>query len=245
MSFVQSIGPIINRFTELTQAVFLTADQANLRGHLSALDMRLTTTYGQRVKLAMEHAGLNQKQLASRVGMSASNLSELIKQGHGSAKTVQIAKVAGVNPRWLATGEGEMLDTDDKAQISVGRVPLVSSVAAGMFTEAMDLMPAGFADEWIHSAAPIKEHTFALKVEGDSMEPRFTEGMILIVEPDSEPRPGNFVIAKNGNNEATFKQLMRDGGKLYLKPLNPRYPIHELGEASIVGVVIAAQVDLL
>ena len=49
--------------------------------------------------------------------------------------------------------------------------------------------------------------------------------------------PGNFVVVRNGDNEATFKQLVKDGGDLYLKPLNERYPIKPLGNSQIVGVV--------
>ena len=70
------------------------------------------------------------------------------------------------------------------------------------------------------------------------MEPRFEEGRVLIVEPDKEARPGHFVIVKNGDGEATFKQLIKDGGELMLKPLNPRYPIRPLGDAKIIGVVV-------
>ena len=69
------------------------------------------------------------------------------------------------------------------------------------------------------------------------MEPEFSAGTILIVEPDLEALPGNYVIARNGDQEATFKQLVRDGSDLYLKPLNPRYPLKPLGDSIIVGVV--------
>jgi SOS-response transcriptional repressor LexA len=60
----------------------------------------------------------------------------------------------------------------------------------------------------------------------------------LVVEPDLEARPGDYVVAKNGDNEATFKKLVRDGGEFMLEPLNPRYPIRPLGDAKIIGVVI-------
>jgi SOS-response transcriptional repressor LexA len=41
----------------------------------------------------------------------------------------------------------------------------------------------------------------------------------------------------NVDNQTTFKQLVRDGGDLYLKPLNTRYPIKPLGAARVIGVV--------
>ncbi|HBH39603.1 MAG TPA: hypothetical protein DDX06_14600 [Curvibacter sp.] len=89
----------------------------------------------------------------------------------------------------------------------------------------------------IPTTVPVNRYTFALRVQGDSMEPRFTEGMLLIVEPELDPQPGDYVIVKNGSEETTFKQLIKDGADWYLKPLNPRYPIRALGKDTIVGVV--------
>ena len=56
------------------------------------------------------------------------------------------------------------------------------------------------------------------------------------MEPEMDFMPGDYVIAKNGG-EATFKQLVKDGGDWYLKPLNPQYPTKLLGDSRIIGVV--------
>lgn len=89
----------------------------------------------------------------------------------------------------------------------------------------------------IPTTVPVNRYTFALRVQGDSMEPRFTEGMLLIVEPELDGQHGDYVIVKNGSEETTFKQLIKDGADWFLKPLNPRYPIKSLGTDTIVGVV--------
>lgn len=52
-----------------------------------------------------------------------------------------------------------------------------------------------------------------------------------------EAIPGDYVIALNKANETTFKQLIKDGGDLYLKPLNSRFPMKLLGDARVIGVV--------
>lgn len=122
-----------------------------------------------------------------------------------------------------------------------GKVPLISWVQAGNFAEVVDLLHPGEAFEWIETSVQPREHTFALRVDGDSMEPDFQAGTILIVEPELEAHVGDFVIAKNGDEEATFKQLVRDGGDWYLKPLNPRYPLKPLTGCYVVGVVRAAE----
>ena len=133
----------------------------------------------------------------------------------------------GVEPSNVAPGPA----------ISRQRVPLISSVQAGDFTTVVDNLHPGDAERWIDVTVPVNRYTFALRVSGDSMEPDFPAGMILVVEPEMEANPGDFIIAKNGSEEATFKQLVKDGGDWWLKPLNPRYPLKPLEGCTIVGVV--------
>lgn len=119
-----------------------------------------------------------------------------------------------------------------------GAVPLLSSVQAGAFKEILDSdYSGGDGVTMIPTTVPVNRYTFALRVQGDSMEPRFTEGMLLIVEPELDAQHGDYVIVKNGSDETVFKQLVKDGADWFLKPLNPRYPIKPLGADTIVGVV--------
>ena len=118
-----------------------------------------------------------------------------------------------------------------------GKVPLISWVQAGHASEVVDLLHPGEGFEWIDTTCQIKRHTYALRVRGDSMSPDFPDGSVIIVEPEFDPLPGDYVIAKNGDDEATFKQLIKDGADYYLKPLNERYPIKPLGHYHVIGVV--------
>jgi len=115
-------------------------------------------------------------------------------------------------------------------------VPLISMVQAGNFCEAIDNLHVGDSFEQIPTSYPKKRHTFALEVSGESMLPRFPPGMRLIVEPEMDYQSGDFVIAKNGG-DATFKQIVKDGGVWYLKPLNPQFPTLPLADAHVIGVV--------
>lgn len=133
-------------------------------------------------------------------------------------------------------------DNTDVGPVLRGTVPLISDVQAGMYKEHVDnFHPGDGGLELIPTSVPVQRYTFALRVSGDSMEPEFRAGMILVVEPEMEPNPGDFVIAKNGGGETTFKQLTKDGGDWYLKPLNDRYPIKPLGNATILGVIRAVE----
>jgi SOS-response transcriptional repressor LexA len=149
-----------------------------------------------------------------------------------------VAKVLGVTVAELAAGESNISAGPDIG----GAVPLLSDVQAGSYKEHVDnFHPGDGGEELVPTSVPVKRHTFALRVSGDSMEPEFREGMVLIVEPEMEAHPGDFVIAKNADNGTTFKQLVKDGADWYLKPLNERYPIKPLGKNKIVGVVRAVE----
>lgn len=125
-----------------------------------------------------------------------------------------------------------------------GTVPLISWVQAGHWQHVIDELQPG-EGERIETTYRARAHSYALRVRGDSMEPRFPEGAILIVEPEEEPCPGKFVIIRQNGDEATFKQLVSDGGRFYLKPLNPRYPILELkDDAVFCGVVKRVEMDV-
>ena len=79
---------------------------------------------------------------------------------------------------------------------------------------------------------------FALMVLGDSMEPEFAEGEIIVIEPEGLATDGSFVMAEL-NGELIFRQLVKEGDGWQLRPLNPAYPAAALsGLQDIKGVII-------
>lgn len=120
-----------------------------------------------------------------------------------------------------------------------GMVPLISSVRAGLWTAAEGLEP-GEAEEWVDAPAGVGARAFALRVVGDSMEPRFQEGEIIIVDPDIEAASGDYVVASLEREDATLKRYLREGGRDFLVPLNRRYdPIEMTGrDWKIIGRVM-------
>lgn len=178
--------------------------------------------------------------LARAVGVSAEWLAD--GRGPRTLLTPDLPPAEGVNAAAPADAQGgheggTLLTGLSPAPDPKGRVPLISNVQAGHWTHAADLLQPGEAYDWIETGVTVRPHTFALRVTGDSMEPEFAHGTIVIVEPEMDAHPGDYVIAKNGDEEAVLKKLVRDGADLYLVPLNTRYPIKPLGTARIVGVV--------
>ena len=126
----------------------------------------------------------------------------------------------------LTEGEAsyEMLPPDFR------QVPRISQVQAGLWTEAMDPYWQGAGEDYVLTQTSLGPHAFALTVRGNSMEPDFKEGDTIIIDPDVKPTPGDFVVAKNSEDEATFKKyrprgLNEQGDQVIeLVPLNEDYP---------------------
>ncbi|MGC1816658.1 MAG: S24 family peptidase [Casimicrobiaceae bacterium] len=79
---------------------------------------------------------------------------------------------------------------------------------------------------------------FALMVLGDSMQPEFVEGEVIVVEPEGLATDGSYVIAQV-DDEWTFRQLTRTAECWRLTALNPAYPPVDLADLTpIRGVVI-------
>lgn len=135
------------------------------------------------------------------------------------------------------SGNVEPVDT-----VSTYRYPVVSWVAAGSFAEATEAYAMADCERLSTDYRAIGQ-AFWLRVRGDSMTSpvgtSITEGTLILVDPGVEPATGDLVIAKlPDSNEATFKKLVEDAGQMYLKALNPSYPILPFKSGcTIVGVV--------
>ena len=126
------------------------------------------------------------------------------------------------------------------------RYPVISWVAAGAWAEAVEPYPPGFSDRYEMSEYDAKGPAFWLEVKGDSMTSSIgqsvPEGTLILVDTEADAQSGKLVVAKLGDsNEATFKKLVDDGGRRFLKPLNPAYPVEMVADdCRIIGVVVRA-----
>ncbi|MBV8031127.1 MAG: LexA family transcriptional regulator [Betaproteobacteria bacterium] len=193
--------------------------------------------------------------------MDASQLSQIAgrhpTRNIGTAMARRIEKVFHKAEGWLDVSHSQ-LPLQQRAERNVHpardlqrEVPLISWVQAGAWDNLVDTFQPGDAERWIATYASVSNHAFALRIIGDSMTnphgaPSFPEGTVIIVDPERAAQPGKFVVVRqNSDTECTFKQLVRDGGQHYLKPLNPRYPVFEmLPDAVVAGVVVQAVMDL-
>ncbi len=185
-------------------------------------------TVNEWVLAARSHAKLSQEKLGEHVGVSKSNVSGWEKARHNPSfeQMVVISKVTNFPLPAGATPPSNVAP----AALGGVRIPLISHVQAGVWTEVIDNFQPGDADEWLVADLEVSPSTFALQIKGDSMLPEFKPGDRVIIDPDVTPQPGDFVVAKNGDDGATFKKyrprgLGANGQPVFeLAPLNDDYP---------------------
>jgi len=115
----------------------------------------------------------------------------------------------------------------DTSPLAAGRlVPVINKVAAGYPTDFDDLdYPAGVADDYVRCPDLHDPNAFAVRVVGDSMEPRFREGDIVVFSPAAEVQNGDDCFIRFATpHETSFKRVFFEpDNKLRLQPRNEKY----------------------
>lgn len=217
-------------------------------------------TLAERLKYAMEiipPKKVKGVELARAVGVKPPSVSDWLS---GKSKTmegpnlIRAAKFLKVNSTWLGTGVGTPTDLEKETefknaefmQLELRKIPIFDHVQAGLFNNINydGLIPLSYSYTDYIGSDPLL--IFGLILEGLSMSPDFLPGDKIIVDGALSPKPGSFVVAQNGNNEATFKKYRVTGydehgrEEFELVPLNPDFPVISSKDhmITIIGVMV-------
>lgn len=191
-----------------------------------------------------------QSELARALNTSPQAIHNWESRGVSKQGMLLAQRIIGCSASWLETGKGPMSLSESPSatpvELGAHRIPMISYVQAGVWTEISDPYTSGDADEWLLTALELSDCSFALEIKGDSMLPEFKPGDRVIVDPVIAPQPGDYVVAKNGEEEATFKKYrprgMNERGDVVfeLVPLNEDYPSmrSDLTPIRIVGTMV-------
>ena len=168
------------------------------------------------------------QELADRLGISKVTVFQHVE----ALEEKGLLKRSRHKARSLALSE--KVEFEDRVSQSL---PLMGYIAAGAPIEAIQ------GDQILDVASMFSGHgsSFALRVRGDSMiDEQIRDGDYVIVEPRTEPKNGQTVVALLQDGEVTLKQFHRDGRRIRLQPANKDYePIYVSPEKlSIQGVVV-------
>ena len=184
--------------------------------------------------------------LAARKGMTASGLARAAGLDPTTFNKSKRQAPDG-KPRWPSTESvsralaAAETNWEDFAALLVGRsggagraIPIVGIARAGadgFFDE--NGFPVG-ADETVRFPDLGEDRVYALEIAGDSMEPMYRAGDVVIVQPGAAVRRGDRVIVRTSGGEVMAKLLGRKNDQMVeLLSLNPAHKPRELATTEI------------
>ena len=183
--------------------------------------------------------------LAARRGLSSSGLARAAGLDPTTFNKSKREAPDG-RPRWPSTESlaralaAAETSWDDFAALVAGRpgagraIPIVGMARAGadgFFDESG--FPVG-ADETVRFPDLGEDRVYALEIAGDSMEPMYRAGDIVIVQPGAAVRRGDRVVVRTRAGEVMAKVLgRRNDQTIELLSLNPAHKPRELAAAEV------------
>jgi phage repressor protein C with HTH and peptisase S24 domain len=133
-------------------------------------------------------------------------------------KAVLLERATGYRATWLISGKGpkrvEATQQSDPSPVYAGRrsgtraIPIVGTARLGErgFYEEISSIP-GAGDGHI-DIATTDPNAYGLRVRGSSMAPAIRDGWYVLVEPNSAPAVGEYVLVKLKDGQRMVKELL-------------------------------------
>lgn len=206
------------------------------------------------LKSYFEEKGIQQKDIASRLGVSQAAVSALLNgKPFGKKVAEKWGNEFGIKPSWLITGEGEMLKkTEDKPEsnadmstaipvvVGDGTIPLLPISAQGGTLN--DFVTSVMKRDCERIISPINGADFAITVSGDSMAPEYPSGSHVIIKKINERAFIDWgrTYVLDTCNGVVIKRLMPadngDASKVKCVSINPAYPPFEVSLQDVYGI---------
>ena len=156
--------------------------------------------------------GLSQKELAERLSIAQNTLSQY-ETGKREPDTDTLKRIGD----FFNVSIDFILGHDHKETSRGIKIPVLGKVQAGIPVEAIEDI---IDYEEIPKEMANSGEYFALQVRGDSMEPKFSEGDIVIALKQPTAETGDIAIVLVNGNDATIKKIKRTDKGIMLIPLN-------------------------
>jgi len=170
-------------------------------------------------------AGLSASGLAKRAGLDPTTFNKskrVTPQGRARwPSTESIAKSLAATGTSIEQFVALINDGKGPAQ-AVPLIGLAQAGAGGYFDDAG--FPVGKGWDEISFPQVDDPHAYALEIAGDSMEPAYRDGTIIVVSPAVPVRRGDRVVVKTRDCEVMAKELKRKTARtVELRSFNPAH----------------------
>jgi phage repressor protein C with HTH and peptisase S24 domain len=174
-------------------------------------------TIAMRIEEVRKERGLSKTDIWKGAGLSSGAYSHWMNGGTLLGENlIKVAQILNVNPVWLETGRGQkepglqnIAGYQEVNKNNLHPVPVVGRGMGGlpdrMFTD--EGRPTNGHDDYadVYSTDP---SAFLVKVEGNSMWPKYSQGDYALIEPGTEPEIEDDVLLRTNKGEVMLKRLL-------------------------------------
>lgn len=190
------------------------------------------------LKNLLINAHISENELARRTGVPQQAINRLL---HGTNTNPKIATLIPL-AKYFNITISQLLG---ESKLDWLAIPIIDREL--LLKEPLDELLAS-TDEKILANIKNNEGIYALKLQDDSMEPKFSRGTILIVDSTKLPSNGDYVLLHTFE-DIVLRQLLIKQNVLFKKCLNPNYndfkPVILDNEIKIYGVLIQSRTNHL
>ena len=167
------------------------------------------------IRFYLSQNGISQTEICQTLGFSMSTFSDWVH-----ARTYPRIDKIELMANYFGIEKSDLVEERTKSQRAGISINVLGRVAAGIpinaITEIIDT-------EEISEELAKTGDFFALKIKGDSMEPRIVDGDVVIVKQQEDAENGDTVIALVNGDDAVCKRLRKYRDGLELISNNPAY----------------------
>lgn len=175
-----------------------------------------------RLKELREQAGYSQYSFADKFGVAQSTVGswEAGKREPNFNTMQRLADFFGVSVDYLLGRETTPGGPPEPSVPGSKWIPVLGKVAAGTPIEAIeDILDY----EEIDAQTAASGDYFALQIKGQSMEPKISDGDVVIVRQQNDCDSGDIAVVLVNGDEATVKRIKKEPAGIMLIPNNPAY----------------------
>lgn len=191
------------------------------------------------IKALRTQKKMTQVELAKRLNVAQNTVSywEKGKTEPDFATVSKLTEIFGVSADYLLGRTMEQSTVPTQG----AKIPVLGDVQAGLPMEAVENIID--YEEIPESMARSGEY-FGLRIRGASMEPRFTEGDVVIVRKQSTIETGEIGVVLVNGDSATIKKIKRSAAGITLIPTNPAFEpmFYDNAEIRTLPVTIVGKV---
>ena len=161
--------------------------------------------------------GITLEEIGGYVGVSKATVQRWETGGIANMRRDRIKKLSEI----LQLDAELLIGGEQDVKAGFVKIPLLGDVAAGVPITAQENV-LGYEEvpqEWTENST-----LFALKLKGDSMEPRMVSGDVVIVKKQPDVNSGEVAIVMVGSEEATCKKVVKHSDGMVLISNNTKYP---------------------